>query len=80
MENILFGIIAVFLLVFVLKILKVSVAIIWKFFWNGVIGLALLFLVNLFGNGIGVNIEMNVINSLIAGVFGIPGIILLLLV
>ncbi|MCT1795627.1 pro-sigmaK processing inhibitor BofA family protein [Helcococcus kunzii] len=80
MENIIFGIIAVFLVVLVLKILKVSVVVIWKFFWNGVIGLVLLFLVNTLGQGIGLNIEMNVINSLIAGVFGIPGIILLLLV
>lgn len=80
MENIIFGIIAVFLVVLVLKILKVSVAVIWKFFWNGVIGLVLLFFVNTLGQGIGLNIEMNVINSLIVGVFGIPGIVLLLLV
>lgn len=80
MGNIIFGIIAVFLVVLVLKILKVSVAVIWKFFWNGVIGLILLFLVNLLGQGVGFNIEMNLVNSLIAGVFGVPGIILLLLI
>lgn len=80
MENIIYGIIAVFLLVLVLKILRVSVGVIWKFFWNGILGLALLFLVNLFGESFGLSIDMNIINSLIAGVFGIPGIILLLLV
>lgn len=62
-----------------LRFIVGSAKIIGKLVWNGVVGLVLLFLFNLIGGAIGLSIEPTFINALIAGVFGIPGIIVLLL-
>lgn len=80
MPGIVIGIVAIVALYLILKLLRVSAGMIMKFVWNGVIGLVLLFIFNSIGSIIGLSLEVNVINALIAGVFGIPGIILLLLV
>lgn len=77
--GLLIGLLAVFALYIVLKLLAVSVPTIMKLVWNGVVGLVILFLFNLIGGNFGLALEMNVLNSLIAGVFGVPGIIILLL-
>lgn len=77
--GLLIGLLAVFVLYIVLKLLAVSVPTIMKLVWNGVVGLVILFLFNLIGGNFGLALEMNVLNSLIAGVFGVPGIIILLL-
>lgn len=76
MENIIIGLLGVLILYLVLKLLKVSAKVIFKLVWNGAIGVILLYIFNALGS----NIEMNVVNALIAGVFGIPGIILLLFI
>ncbi|MDO4778559.1 MAG: pro-sigmaK processing inhibitor BofA family protein [Tissierellia bacterium] len=73
------GIFGLMLLYIILKVLKVSAKIIFKLLVNGVMGLFLLFVFNLVGGAFNIYIEMNSVNSLVAGFFGIPGIILLLL-
>lgn len=62
-----------------LKVLSVSTKVIWKLVWNGLVGVLILFVFNLVGSSFGVNIEPTFINALVAGVFGIPGILILLL-
>ncbi len=78
--GILYGIGALVVLIIILKILSVPVSFIKGLVMNGITGLILLFLVNLLGSGLGLSIEMNIVNALIAGILGIPGIIILLLI
>ena len=47
---------------------------------NGILGLAALLIVNLSVEFTGVRLGFNVFNGVIAGVLGIPGVVLLLLV
>ena len=49
-----------------------------KFVLNAVFGFVLLFLVNYFGRAIGVSLEMTLVNCLVAGFIGIPGVLILL--
>ncbi len=62
------GLLAIVLLV---KLLKWPVELLLKFVSNSVCGAILLFIVDLFGAGI----EITVLKALLAGVFGIPGVI-----
>lgn len=79
MGIILIGIFAIIVLFIILKILAFSLPVILKFVWNGIIGLVILFLFNMLGSVIGITLELTAVNAVIAGVFGIPGIIFLLL-
>ncbi|MBR1553147.1 MAG: pro-sigmaK processing inhibitor BofA family protein [Schwartzia sp.] len=62
------GLLAIVLLI---KLLKWPVEMLLKFVSNSVCGAILLFIVDLFGAGI----EITVLKALLAGVFGIPGVI-----
>ena len=53
------------------KIIKLAI--------NCAIGALLVFLVNTFGGAIGISIPFNIITALIAGVFGVPGVIFLVI-
>ena len=69
----------VVLVVFALvKILSAPIRLIFKLLINTAIGFAILFFVNLIGSAFGFSLEMNVMNALITGIFGIPGAIFLL--
>ncbi|WP_297378278.1 pro-sigmaK processing inhibitor BofA family protein [uncultured Helcococcus sp.] len=77
--SIVLGIIALLFLYIVLKILRVSMSVIIKLLWNGVIGLVLLVIFNALGSIFGLNIEVNALNAIVAGLLGVPGIVLLLI-
>ena len=62
------GLLAICLLV---KLLKWPMELLLKFVSNSVCGAILLFIVDLFGAGI----EITVLKALLAGIFGIPGVI-----
>jgi inhibitor of the pro-sigma K processing machinery len=69
------------LVIFVLlKILSAPIRLIFKLLINTAVGFALLFLVNLIGSNFGFTLEMNLVNALITGIFGIPGVIVLILI
>lgn len=75
----LIGLIAVFVLGIVLKLLRVSASIIWKLLMNAIAGLILLFIVNAVGGNFGIHIEINEVSAVLAGIFGIPYVILVLI-
>lgn len=52
---------------------------IMKFIVSGLLGALLLIIINLVGGFFGVTIAVNPLSALIAGYFGLPGIILLLI-
>ena len=63
--------------VLILKILSKPIRLIFKLLINAAFGFVLLFLVNFFGGPVGIYINVNFINSLVAGFLGVPGVILL---
>ncbi len=60
-------------------ILKTSFKIAVKLLINAVLGFVLLFVFNGLGGVIGVTIEINWISAVIAGILGVPGIALMLI-
>ncbi len=69
------------ILLLILKfIFNVSLKTIGELILNIVIGIIVLWLVNKFGGSLGIpNIPINVITALVVGVFGLPGVIVLIL-
>ena len=61
----------------VFKLLKWPLKIFWKLLVNIVVGFVILFVVNLVGGLFNFSININWLTSLITGVFGIPGVIVL---
>lgn len=77
------GIIVAFIIGLVLiyvvgKIFVVPLKLIGKLFMNAIIGGILLWVIDYFGSYIGMRIPINPITALIAGVLGVPGIVLLI--
>ena len=75
MEVWVFGLAALVILLIVVNIFSLSL----KLLWNGVVGMILLWLFNLVGGIVGLHLEIGAVSALVAGLFGIPGVILLLL-
>ena len=74
------AILAVILLLIFFKVLGKSVKWIVKLLIHVVSGFVILFLVNVLGGIIGINLELSLINMLITGILGVPGVILLLII
>lgn len=72
----LLGILCLFL---VGKFLSFSIKFIGKLVINGILGVVLLFIVNFAGAYFNFNIGINIWTALIAGFFGIPGVIFLII-
>lgn len=62
--------------VVIILVLKFMIELPFKLVWNSLIGAAILYIVNLTGL---VAIKITFIHALIVGVFGVPGLILLLI-
>lgn len=58
------------------KVVSLPVRLFWKLIYNGIIGAILLCIVNFFGLGI----EITFLKALIAGFFGIPGVLAIIIV
>jgi inhibitor of the pro-sigma K processing machinery len=70
----------IFLLWLVCKILAVPLKILWKLLINAVIGAVLLLIFNFVGGFINFTIPITPISALVAGILGIPGVIILALI
>ena len=57
------------------KIVSLPVKLLWKMITNSIVGAVMLWIVNLFGAGI----QITFIKALVAGVFGIPGVLVVVL-
>lgn len=66
---------ALFVLFFVINMFSLSL----KLLWNGICGVILLWLFNLVGGIFGAVIPINFVSALVAGFFGVPGVIVMLL-
>ena len=65
--------------ILILKILTKPIRWIFELLLNAAFGFVLLFLVNFFGDPVGIYIGVNFVNALVAGFLGVPGVILLVL-
>ena len=79
MEKILTLLIPVLVGILVLKFFFSQIGCLWKIAVNSVSGFICLWLLNLVSAYTGIVFEINFVTALIAGFFGIPGIILLVL-
>ncbi len=79
MPSILIIAVAVILGIVLIRLLGKPIKKILKLLLNAVFGYALLFVVNFLGDPVGIHIEMNLLNAIITGILGIPGVILLVL-
>ena len=61
--------VGVVLLLLIVKLLSMP----FKLVWNGICGAVLLWLVNILGSFVGFSLRITIIKALIAGFFGIPG-------
>lgn len=66
------GIIVLFIL---LRVLSLPFRIVWKLITNSIVGALMLWVVNLFGLGM----EITFFKALIAGFFGVPGVLVVVL-
>lgn len=57
------------------KIVSLPIKLLWKMITNSIVGAVMLWIVNLFGAGI----QITFIKALVAGVFGIPGVLVVVL-
>ena len=72
-------VIVVFLLVALARILSAPLRLALKLLVNAASGLVALWLVNLLSGVTGIYLGLNLVNALIVGVFGLPGLVLLIL-
>lgn len=73
-------IIVILVLWLLFKLLKWPLKILWKLILNAALGFVILFVFNLFGGLIGFTLDINWISALVAGVFGVLGVIALIVV
>lgn len=72
-------IVAVLFLLIFIKVIKWPLKIALKILVNGVLGVILLIFVNLIGSFFSFSIGINWVTALIAGFFGIPGVVFLII-
>jgi inhibitor of the pro-sigma K processing machinery len=68
---------AIFFLI-IMKIFTKPIRFLLKLGLNSIFGLILLFVVNFLSKYSGIYISINIINALVVGILGVPGILLLL--
>ena len=71
---------AVFCIVLFFVLLSKPIKWFFKLLINAIFGFIILFIVNFFGAYIGLQISVGWLSAIITGMFGIPGIILLILI
>lgn len=71
--------ICIFLIVLLFKIIKTPLKWAFKLLLNAASGFIALVILNFFGSLVGLSLTINVINCLVAGILGLPGVVLLLL-
>lgn len=68
----------VLLAILLIKLLIKPIGWALKLLFHALIGFAALFLLNFFGSIIGITLELNWLNALVTGIFGLPGVLVLL--
>ncbi len=80
MDLIFYFVVGIVILTVLSFVLKLSFRLIVKLLMNAVVGGIIILLINFFGGSIGISIDLNIFSALIVGIFGILGVIILLIV
>jgi len=73
-------VICIVLIVLLFKIIKTPLKWAFKLLINAISGFFALVILNFFGGIVGLSLTINLINCLVAGILGLPGVVLLLLI
>ena len=73
-------VVCILLVVLLFKIIKTPLKWAFKLLINAASGFFALVILNFFGGIVGLSLTVNLINCLVAGILGLPGVILLLLI
>lgn len=76
---IIMAVIAFSLISLMFRLLKGPMKLAWKLFIHAVFGFVFLFIFNFFGAWVGLGLEMSWLNAIVTGIFGVPGVVILLL-
>lgn len=68
-------IVGLILILFVVQLFELP----FQLVWNGLVGAAMLWLINFIGGFVGFGLKITIIKALIAGFFGIPGALAIIL-
>lgn len=79
LDNIIMLIAVVVIFIVILKLIFGPLKKILGFLINSVIGAILLLIVNYFGASFGITVGINLLTAMIAGILGIPGVVLLII-
>ena len=79
-NNIIAFVACLFFLVIVGRVFIVPLKTILKFILNSIIGGFIIFIINIIGGSFGFHIGLNIVTSIIVGILGIPGAILVILI
>ncbi len=73
-------VIGIVLFVLLLKLLRKPLKWVWKLLLNAVSGYIGLFFLNLLGGLVGLSLDLNLVNAIVVGILGLPGVGLLLVI
>ena len=71
---------AVLLLLVFIRIIRLPLKWAFKAALHAAVGFVALFVLNFIGSWVDLELEINLINCLITGIFGVPGVVILLIV
>ena len=77
MEKIILGILIVLAVMLIFKLFSLPIRLVFRILINTAAGFALLLIFNYIGMYLGLSIGINIINALLIGILGIPGLLLL---
>ena len=80
MTLVLMGAAAVLLLIVFIRIIRLPLKWALKAALHAAVGFVALFVLNFIGSWIDLELEINLVNCLITGVFGVPGVVILLII
>lgn len=78
--EVVYYLLGIMVLIFLGKILLIPMKTIWKLVTNGIIGGITLVLFNLLGGILGLSIEISPLKAILVGIFGLPAVILFLII
>lgn len=71
---------ALLFIVLLIKLLKTPIKWAFRILIHMLVGLLTLIAINIFGAALGVELELSWVNCLVSGIFGLPGVIVLLVI
>lgn len=75
-QYLVYGLVGIVVLFLLIKLLKWPM----KIIFNGILGVVILYIVNLVGASFNFSLAINPITALVAGFLGIPGVIVLIII